>query len=319
MMMMQNMNLELIGKRPMLAYTGSEEIFAQKLKEGPLMASFKLDGIRLRLLGQRLTTGRDGKTAPNTWMRKTLESPLTNFLDGEAIAFVGNSDRLLTFNENQSLIMSEGGTPNYQFCVFDTCNPKYSNVPFAHREAIVGAQVKAAQKSGFTQLTFWKSDLIHNMEELLKYEQLALEAGYEGLIVRSPEGKYKYGRSTVKEGIMGKLKRFEDREAIIDGFEMLRHNENEAVRNELGYQKRSHHQAGKRESTQYVGKVLAHDLLRPEWTFKVGSGFDFELRADMCQHPQKYLGKQFTYKFQPHGTKDAPRIPVWKGLRLPNT
>ena len=56
-----------------------------------------------------------------------------------------------------------------------------------------------------------------NNEELIDYEQGAVEDGYEGVMLRDPSAPYKYGRSTVRKGYLLKLKRFEDSEAeVID-------------------------------------------------------------------------------------------------------
>ena len=57
--------------------------------------------------------------------------------------------------------------------------------------------------------------LVHNEEELRAFEEKCLAEGYEGAMVRSLEGPYKCGRSTVKEGYLLKVKRFEDGEAEI--------------------------------------------------------------------------------------------------------
>ena len=45
-----------------------------------------------------------------------------------------------------------------------------------------------------------------------------LNAGYEGLMLRDPNGIYKFGRSSVKENILLKVKEFMDDEAEIIAF-----------------------------------------------------------------------------------------------------
>ena len=51
--------------------------------------------------------------------------------------------------------------------------------------------------------------------------------GFEGAMVRSLDGRYKNGRSTLREGLLLKVKPWKDSEAeILEVYEMMR-NENE--------------------------------------------------------------------------------------------
>src|SRR5690606_5448014 len=70
--------------------------------------------------------------------------------------------------------------------------------------------------------------ICHTPQEVLEYETHCLKMGYEGLILRNPDAPYKFGRSTLKEGSLLKLKRYEDAEAIVVSLEEAMHNDNEA-------------------------------------------------------------------------------------------
>ena len=50
-------------------------------------------------------------------------------------------------------------------------------------------------------------------------------------------------------------------------------------------------------------------------TFEVGTGFSSDLRREIWNNRESYLGKLVTYKFMEHGSKDRPRHPVFKGFR----
>ena len=78
-------------------------------------------------------------------------------------------------------------------------------------------------------------------EDVLQYEKEFLEIGAEGVMLRSPTGPYKQGRSTLKEGYLLKVKQFTDAEARVIGFDEKMHNANEADVGELGQTKRSSH------------------------------------------------------------------------------
>jgi DNA ligase-1 len=118
-----------------------------------------------------------------------------------------------------------------------------------------------------------------------------------------------------------KLKRFMDSEAVVVGFEEQMENTNEKTVDELGHSKRSKHQAGM-VGKDTLGKFLVQEVGNTPWNgleFAIGTGDG--LTADLRQHiwdnREEYLGKIITHKYQPHGTKDLPRIPVWKGFRDP--
>jgi len=156
-------------------------------------------------------------------------------------------------------------------------------------------------------------NLMHNEDEMLEYEASSVAEGYEGIILRSPNAPYKFGRSTVNEGYLLKVKRFEDSEAEIIGFEEEMFNGNEAQTNELGRTKRSTAQAG------LVGKdTLGAFLVRDIHTgveFSIGTGLTALQRGTFWARQDEYLGQLIKYKYFPVGVKDKPSHPVFLGLR----
>mgnify|MGYP003413024970 len=130
-------------------------------------------------------------------------------------------------------------------------------------------------------------------------------------MVRSSSGHYKFGRSTTKEGILLKLKRFFDAEAVITEAHELMHNANEATTNALGYTERSSHKAN----------MLGMDVLGKftvDWngiTFDVGTGFNAQQRAQYWSEPDRCVGKTITFKYQSVGPSGKPRFPVFLGFR----
>jgi DNA ligase-1 len=143
-------------------------------------------------------------------------------------------------------------------------------------------------------------------------EEKYLNEGYEGLMVRSPNGYYKEGRSTLRDGILGKLKRFSDSEYKVVGYEERMHNGNEAKTNALGQTERSTH----KENLVGRGDLGALVLeLAPGQTFNCGTGFTDEDRAEIWSNRDKYLGQMVKVKSFLIGVKDAPRFPVFLGWR----
>ena len=154
--------------------------------------------------------------------------------------------------------------------------------------------------------------VINSTEELDAFEADCLRDGFEGVMLRSPSGRYKFGRSTLKEAILLKLKRFEDAEAQIIGFEELNHNMNESKTDLVGASKRSSHKANK-----VAGNTLgAFSVMNKAGVvFGIGTGMTAAQRLEFWEGRDALLGKLVKYKFMPHGVKDAPRHPVFLGFR----
>jgi DNA ligase-1 len=141
-------------------------------------------------------------------------------------------------------------------------------------------------------------------------------------MIRDPNGHYKQGRSTTKEGILLKIKAFEDEEATIIGVELFRENHNPQQRDALGHAKRSTAQAGK-VAVEKLGALVCRFADGTE--FSVGSGFTEEQRVVFwcaSKHQDGISGifspvVKIKYQAPPGGRKpgEAPRFPVFVGFR----
>jgi DNA ligase-1 len=271
----------------------------------PQFCTPKLDGIRCLVLKDHGPVTRKFKDIPNIYTRGLLEKLPVN-LDGELIAPGTN------FNSTQSCVMREDGEPELECHVFDYVTVSLDE-PYLDR-------ISKLEKLKLP--SFCKKVLpveAKNEKELLKLEKQYLEAGYEGLMVRTSGSPYKCGRSTEREGYLLKLKRFEDSEAIILGFEEKMRNLNEAKKDAFGRTERSSHKENL-EPAGVLGTILVRDVKTGQ-EFGIGSGFNDEWRKEIWDHQKKYLGKLVTYKFQPPPKNEKqdllPRFPVWKSMRSP--
>jgi DNA ligase-1 len=272
----------------------------------PQLATPKLDGIRsVKQNGRALSSSF--KDIPNLYVQSNM-ALLPEGLDGELMV------RADSFNQVQSGIMSEDGEPDFQFCVFDYVSKSLSQ-PYKERVA----ELKKLTLPAFCIKLL--PTVINNKEELIAYEKKCLDDGYEGIMIRSPNGPYKCGKATVKQGWLLKVKRFKDSEAVIMGFEEQLENTNEKTVNELGKSTRSKHQAGM-IAKDTLGKFLVREIGTTPWNgreFAIGTGEKLtkELRKEVWDNKEKYIGKIVTYKYQPYGVKDLPRLPIWKSFRDP--
>ena len=269
----------------------------------PCVASPKLDGVR-GIVRDGIVYSRSNKPIPNRNVQEKF-GRLENF-DGELI--VGDPCSTTVYRDTVSIVMShDKPSHDVRFIAFDHIERQFH--PYRDRRAQL---IKEAVKHKHKDVHIQCEVLSHN--ELVEYEAECLTMGYEGLILRDPDGFYKMGRSTVNEGILLKVKQFVDDECVIIGFEERMRNDNEAVISELGRTKRSSHQAGK-HGRDDLGSLIVRN--KDGVVFNIGTGFNDAEREHIWQNQNKYLGKFAKYKFFPVGVKEAPRHPVWLGLRDP--
>lgn len=269
----------------------------------PFIVSPKLDGIRC-IIKDGIAYTRNLKPVRNDYVRKCLAG-LPN-LDGELI--VGSPTHSLCMNNTQSGIMSIKGEPDFGYYVFDTYNKPEAG--FESRLSAARAMVEGCGKDRVYSVPHVTVD---TYSDLLAYEQDTLNDGYEGVMLRAANGPYKYGRSTLREGYLMKLKRFIDGEATVVGIEEAMENLNPLTRDALGRAKRSHHQENK-EGKAMVGVIWADS---PKWgRMRLSPGtMNHNDRTKYFVSPETLIGKSVHWRAFGYGMKDTPRFPRFYGLR----
>lgn len=286
----------------------------------PLIASPKLDGVRATIADHGHLLSRTLKPIPNVRVQALL-SGLPEGLDGELI--VGDPTAPDAYRKTVSVVMSDDKpVDGLVFHVFDW----QLRGPF-WTERLVRLRALFNQLTNRKAITLVPQIYIPSLAELLTIEAEWVAKGYEGVILRAPDAPYKYGRSTLKEGYLLKLKRFVDGEAVVIGVTELMHNANEATTNELGRTARSHKKAGLVPSG-VMGTLVVRDT-KTGVQFEIGTGFDAQLRAALFPSILVVIGQPddkrniyerrvtelAKYKHFPVGAKDKPRHPVFLGWR----
>lgn len=288
----------------------------------PVLVSPKIDGIRAVMV-DGVAMSRSMKPIPNLYIQKWLKKllPKGNW-DGELV--VGSPTAPDCMQATTSGVMRKEGTPDFTYFVFDNADPKTQYWAFFDRARVacemacdVGRETDGGVISPLWQVT------IRNEEELLRQEAGLLEDGYEGVMLRAPGGHYKFGRSTLKEGLMLKLKRFTDGEAEVIGVQELMTNQNEAKTNEVGRTQRSSAKAGLVPGGT-MGSLQVKDL-KSGVEFSIGSGPDAANRKQIWEQylldlklpvtERLVLGAIAKYKSFKIGEKDKPRFPILLGFR----
>ena len=266
----------------------------------PVVVSPKLDGVRATFINGVLRT-RSLKPLPN----RAIQLIRSDFpLDGELI--VGDPKSKSVFRDTMKVVSAfDAPIDDLMYHVFDIVY-----------EGSFKSRLHAAHASieGSEFMVPVPHVLVENEDSLLRCEEVYLEEGYEGLMIRDPMGKYKFGRSTTREGALLKMKRKLHSEARVIGFEEQMHNANEAKLDNLGRTERSSHQANM-IPMGVLGALRVKDV-KTGVEFNVGTGFYPEERADIWKQKDTLIWKLITYEYLPYGVKDKPRHPVFLGWRM---
>lgn len=275
----------------------------------PLLGSFKLDGIRALVLDGRLVSRRL-TGIKNLALQRFYGGEQFNGLDGELFLPARFGD----FHKGSGIVRSQSDADaiKIEFYVFDCF--RFPDQPFEKRLRL--AEDIVERHAAFQLMYPLEHKLLRNLDDLLEYEEQALAKEFEGLCLRHPQGPYKFGRSTMREHWLIKLKRFADAEARIVGFEEQMKNNNIATTDALGKTKRSKHQenmVGKDTLGALVCVGLNGKFKNVEFRIAGGSkqekaiAFDDAFRREVWRNQKRYLGRTITYTYFEPGSKDAPR------------
>lgn len=282
--------------KPMLAAT------LEKLEDVkfPVYLSPKLDGIRCLIVGG-VAVSRSLKPIPNKFIQEKLKG-LPDGLDGELVVKINN--KVGTFNETQSSVMSENGEPEFFYVLFDVL----MEGDYLARYQVLHDTV-VEYNNPFVKVV--ETRIVDDLEELQRIEHAYVKQGYEGVMLRSLDSLYKNGRSTVKQGWLLKYKRFKDDEGIVVDFLEKMHNNNEPTTDNLGYQVRS----SKQEGLTPAGTLGALVVRYNNHIFKV-IGFTEERAQEIWDNQDKYVNKSVTFTYTELNEYGIPRPPaVFKDFR----
>lgn len=295
---------------PMLAH----DYVASKLRF-PLLLQPKIDGVRgLNLLGT--LTGRSLKTHKNKFTTEFYSHPSCLGLDGELAANEETHPDLCRLTT--SAVGTIAGEPFLLWHPFDFVNSGSLLLPYHRRLELLESHYKlmvAHAPQIANRVKPIKTIVVNNSDDMHHQEVLWLAAGYEGAIIRDPDGLYKQGRSTPTEGGLLRIKRFAEAEAVVSRVIEGDENLNEAKVNETGHTSRSSHQ----ENMVPNGMVGALECVdcKTGKTITVAAGRMTHVeRKHFFEHPELIINKTIKYKTFLKGVKDLPRFPTYQCIRV---
>ena len=200
----------------------------------PCYGSIKYDGIRLAMKGRQERT-RGMLDIPNLSIQRTLRSePWFAGLDFELI--MGDPADPLCYNKTFSAAMSIEGEPEISFYVFDIIIP---GMLFWERQELL-KQHMADVPEHLKHRVFLVEQVRLDSPEAhkLMYERVTA-AGHEGMITRTANSPYVFGKATAKQQYMLKDKPHYDSEFYILSCYEAMENTNEAEVDGAGHTKRS--------------------------------------------------------------------------------
>ncbi len=310
--------------RAMLAAKFEESRIQKHLDEaGFLIMQPKIDGMRVLNGENRIPLSRSGKEWKQRHLRQWLQDhPSFAFTDGEAVA--GLQVTVDSFRDSMSGLRAEDGCAELTYYAFDYFKPEYAERTYSVRrarlETLIGAPQCRHEANGYVmQMILCPQVIVSTMEQIYDEEVRLLEAGWEGGMLRRNDRPYKFGRATPLDGSLTKLKRFEDAEAVVVGYEPWYHNANELKESPIGYAARSQHQEGK-IALERLGAIHVELLTDRSVKFKIGvfRGIDHPERDRLWADRDSLLGRICTFSHQGYGGGyDVPRTPVFRNWRSP--
>lgn len=282
----------------------------------PVLCSIKYDGWRMfEYNGEvRCRSMKPPKNRPTQKKMAGLFQAMRyiGFRGADGEALVGDPMHMNAMQFSSSMFNSYDNDEPFNFFMFDSY--QYPEKPFEWRLEYVQKTVETLRPE-FPWLRFVDHKLIYNLDDLMEYLAEVEADGGEGVMGRSLDGRYKMGRSTMKEGWLWALKPYADAEAKIIGFAEELENQNEQTTDERGYSKRSGHSENLVPKGR-LGKFICESPDFPE-SFSIGAGIGLthELRQHVWDNRRDYLGRIVKYKYQAVGVKERPRQPKFMGFR----
>ena len=275
----------------------------------PLLCSAKIDGVRC-LIKDGVALSRSLKPIPNKYIQQWVKdnAEILEGLDGELV--VGNAFSPTVFNTTTSGVMSREGEPDFQYIVFDIWSSLSENGSVVALDRYL--KLKDISPDLPSRANVLLKKVVNSPEEAKEYEEQLLEIGAEGMMVQGLHAGYKFGRSTVKEQKLLKVKRFTDSEYEVVGFEEKMHNANEAKVNAVGNTERSSHKENLIPCNTLGALIL---LAKDGTTFNCGTGFTDQQRDEIWKNRHSLLGGLAKIKSFEIGVVQKPRFPVFLGFR----
>ena len=292
--------------KPILATDFSEDKLTY-----PILAQPKLDGVRgIHLYGNPTLTGRSLKPFGNKLV--PLVFPNLEGIDGELTYGDPTASDLCRTTTSVVNTHDDDRAHSLVLNAFDYVTPDTVDLGYIARYQALEQLLLTNYNTNVRLVPY---QVINSLAELLAYEATCLQQGYEGVILRSINGAYKNGRTTLREGTYLRIKRFVQEDAVVTSIIEAMENTNEPTTNELGRTERSTHQANLVPKGM-IGSLNCLDIKSGK-QITVGPGkLTHEERIHYWNNPTELVGRTISYKSFPKGQMNLPRFPTFESIRI---
>jgi DNA ligase-1 len=295
---------------------------------GDYLMSPKYDGIRCLITAEG-PRSRTGKPFANKHLMKML-SELDEGADGELLWVEPGSNfgmGNVPFHKTQSAVGTiDGPSSGFVYVIYDYFIYGAQRSAAFRQHLLESALtapilIRDPNRPGHCGLQVMRaiSVPVFSSESMVAAHRYLLGHGYEGVCLRPANACYKFGRASEKSMELIAVKEFSDDEAVVVGIIEREHNANEVDISPLGFQTRSTGREGKIGMDTMGGlRVKVTTGTYAGQTFTLSTGWkDHERQHIWDNYAAEYKGRTLTFKHQPHGGKDKPRIPTFLRWRDP--
>lgn len=269
----------------------------------------KIDGVRALHINGAFQS-RTLKPFPNTHLM-AFDWHLLAGLDGELVIGSPTSGSSCRDTTSGTSTINGPRAQDFTWHLFDYIDLR---APYRIRYEVARSRVEMLGGVSDFGLSLVPYQAATSVEDILRLHAQHLDQGYEGSILRDPEGLYKSGRATVAESAFLRLKDFIEEEAEVLEVVEGETNNNEATINKLGYTERSSHKANK-AGNGMVGSLRCRDLKTGQEIMVSAGRLTHEERKYFFENPGKILGRVAKYRAMPYGKKSLPRFPTFQCFR----
>lgn len=257
----------------------------------PIMVQPKLDGFRC-IYKQGQFFSRTGKSLGNSNLAGFYDLknfPQDTVLDGELY----NHD--LSFPKLSSILRRDGAEiiKNTKYYIFDAVpleaweKQDHSKI-YQKRLGLIRA-VTNDIICNYEKVIDIPTDICNTPKEVVDFYKYYIDKGYEGLMLKDPNGVYEWRRVSYKSGNLFKLKKFKTIDLKITGV----------------------YEGTKRLAGLAGGVTVDYN----GGELRVGSGFEDSTRLDMISNPNSYVGKFIEIRYFSESEKGSLRFPTFIRFR----
>lgn len=197
----------------------------------------------------------------------------------------------------------------FDMLTIDEWEGKEDHRTFARRAAEYRNQLDNSGLLRFERYEAVEQVGIESADDARRLFDISIEDGFEGVMLRCPDARYKHGRSTINEGLILKFKDFHTVDGVIVEVVQRRKLKEGIERTETltGHMERVHTKDSY-ELDEMVGAFRIRFEDGSESEVNYGRGFPHEIRRQHWQDRDSLLGQHVEVRHLPHGAKDGIRI-----------